>query len=38
LGSAQAWFERDAEDALGWLLQNDLLDKSRQPRWTLRQG
>lgn len=38
LGSAQAWFERDAEDALGWLLQNDLLDKSRQPRWTVRQG
>lgn len=25
LGSAQAWFERDAEDARAWLVQRDLL-------------
>jgi len=37
LGSAQAWFEHDAEDALGWLLQCGLVDKTRQLRWTLRE-
>lgn len=37
LGSAQAWFERDAEDALGWLLRHGLVDGSRQPCWTLRE-
>jgi hypothetical protein len=25
LGSARAWFERDAEDALAWLLERNLL-------------
>ena len=36
LGSAQAWFERDAEDALDWLLQKKLLNPLSQPCWTLR--
>ena len=36
LGSAQAWFERDAEDALAWLLQRNLVDEQQQPCWTLR--
>ena len=26
LGSAQAWFERDAEDARHWLLLRDVID------------
>jgi hypothetical protein len=36
LGSARAWFERDAEDARTWLLQRKLIDTQSQPRWTLR--
>ena len=36
LGSAQAWFERDAEDALTWLLQRNLVNQQSQPRWILR--
>ena len=36
LGSAQAWFERDAEDALNWLLQRNLIDQQITPCWTLR--
>ena len=36
LGSAQAWFERDAEDALSWLLQRNLIDQQINPCWTLR--
>jgi hypothetical protein len=36
LGSAQAWFERDAEDALTWLLQRNLVNQQSQPRWRLR--
>jgi len=36
LGSARAWFERDAEDACTWLLQRKLIDPQLQPRWTLR--
>ena len=36
LGSAQAWFERDAEDALAWLLQRNLVNKPSQPCWILR--
>lgn len=35
LGSAQAWFERDAEDALAWLLQRNLVNLQSQPCWTL---
>lgn len=37
LGSAQAWFEHDAEDALDWLFQKKLLDSQSQPLWTLRE-
>ncbi len=37
LGSARAWFERDAEDARGWLLQHGLIDHDGRPRWRLRQ-
>jgi hypothetical protein len=37
LGSAQAWFENDANDALTWLLENDLVDRKQQPNWTLRE-
>lgn len=37
LGSAQAWFENDAEDALDWLFQKKLLDSQSQPLWTLRE-
>lgn len=37
LGSAEAWFERDAEDARAWLLDYGLIDDSDQPTWRLRQ-
>jgi hypothetical protein len=36
LGSAQAWFERDAEDALAWLLQQELINEEQLPNWKLR--
>ena len=36
LGSAQAWFERDAEDALAWLIKYKLVDQQQQPTWLLR--
>ena len=36
LGSAQAWFEKDAEDALAWLQQHLLIDSQQQPTWNLR--
>jgi hypothetical protein len=36
LGSAQAWFEKDAGDALAWLQQHLLIDAKRQPTWNLR--
>ena len=36
LGSAQAWFERDADDALAWLSQRNLINKQQEPNWTLR--
>jgi len=36
LGSARAWFERDAEDALAWLLHKNLVNRQSQPCWTLR--
>ncbi|MFO1370871.1 MAG: hypothetical protein U1F42_00145 [Candidatus Competibacteraceae bacterium] len=38
LGSACAWFERDAEDARTWLLQNGLIDVQERPIWRVRQG
>ncbi len=36
LGSAQAWFEKDAEDAVAWLQRHLLIDSQRQPTWNLR--
>jgi hypothetical protein len=33
LGSSRAWFERDAEDALAWLLDQGLLDENHRPRY-----
>lgn len=36
LGSAQDWFEHDAEDALDWLLQRNLITRQLRPRWKLR--
>ncbi len=37
LGSAQAWFEKDAEDAHEWLLQHQLIDYNDHPTFRLRQ-
>ena len=37
LGSAGAWFERDAEDARKWLWQHGLIDRAQRPLWQLRQ-
>jgi len=31
LGSAQAWFDQDAEDAREWLVQHELIDQRQQP-------
>ena len=36
LGSAKAWFENDAEDALEWLQINYLLDSMNKPNYQLR--
>lgn len=36
LGSAQAWFEQDAEDARAWLLGYGLIDEDDRPTWELR--
>jgi hypothetical protein len=36
LGSAQAWFERDAEDARAWLVRHGLLTESGVPTFRLR--
>ncbi|HKJ53096.1 MAG TPA: hypothetical protein VKB27_16500 [Gammaproteobacteria bacterium] len=33
LGSSHAWFERDADDALSWLLEEGLLDENHRPRF-----
>ena len=37
LGSAQAWFENDAEDAQQWLREHQLLTHDLQPIYQLRQ-
>lgn len=37
LGSSQAWFEQDAEDAKLWLQQANLIDQNTCPTWKLRQ-
>ena len=36
LGSAQAWYEQDAEDAQQWLSYHGLIDNNNQPLWCLR--
>jgi hypothetical protein len=38
LGSAQRWFEEDAEDAKQWLSAHRLIDKEGSPTWRLRQS
>ncbi len=37
LGSAQRWFEEDAEDARLWLQKHGLIDNVGKPTWRLRQ-
>lgn len=37
LGSAQAWFEQDAEDAREWLLTHGLIDERGAMTWRLRE-
>jgi hypothetical protein len=37
LGSAQRWFEEDAEDTQQWLINNQLIDMAKQPTWKVRQ-
>lgn len=36
LGSARAWFERDAEDARGWLVAEGVLNERLEPAWQVR--
>ena len=36
LGNTRSWFERDAEDARKWLIEQDLLTGDDQPRFRLR--
>lgn len=36
LGSARAWFERDAGDSAYWLLASGLIDPRFRPTWRLR--
>jgi hypothetical protein len=38
LGSARAWFEKDAEDALEWLGKHGLVDANGRPSFRLRQN
>jgi len=38
LGSSQAWFEQDAEDARQWLLNHHLIDVNNQPTWRIRES
>lgn len=37
LGSAQAWFERDADECRAWLLDRGIIDTARQLTWKKRQ-
>ncbi len=37
LGSAQAWFEQDAEDAQKWLLDSELISPDNIPTWKIRE-
>ncbi|MFL6623090.1 MAG: hypothetical protein ACJ8KA_00260 [Sulfurifustis sp.] len=36
LGSAYAWFSRDADDARAWLLERGLMTPDDRPTWKLR--
>jgi len=36
LGSAQKWFELDAQDACNWLIEKGIIDKTGIPSWQLR--
>ncbi len=36
LGSAQAWFEQDADDARAWLLREELIDSQTEVTYRLR--
>lgn len=38
LGSTQAWFEADAEDARAWLLSHGLIEADATPTWRLREN
>jgi len=38
LGSARAWFEQDAEDAVNWLQKHDLVDAQCKSTWNLRES
>ena len=35
LGSSKAWFEKDAEDALEWLLKNEIINSLTEPTWKI---
>ncbi len=37
LGSAQAWFKEDSEDALDWLMKNKIIMPDAKPVWSIRQ-
>lgn len=36
LGSSQAWFEKDAEETLEWLLSKQLISAAHTPTWHVR--
>ena len=36
LGSSRRWFEEDAEDALAWLIRNNILHNDNQLTWQCR--
>ena len=36
LGSTQAWFEHDADDAIDWLIVHQLIDRTGRPTWQVR--
>ena len=38
LGSAQKWFEQDAEDAHNWLIKHNIIDSSNYPTWKRRES
>lgn len=37
LGSSKAWFYKDAEDALQWLIKNNIVNQQQLPTFFLRQ-